>query len=280
MRGRSARKSPGPPCEAADMPEGHTIHRAARIQRGMLAGEPVRASSPQGRFTDGARLLDDLVLTDIDAHGKHLFYRFADDVLLHVHLGLFGRFMTHRSAAPEPRGAIRLRMVGHDGTVDLRGPTACEIIDADQESRLLGRLGPDPLRTDADPEQAWSRISRSRREIGALLMDQSVIAGVGNVYRAEALHVMGIHPAREARSLGRAEFDALWDTVRRMLTDGERAGRIITVTAEDAGMPRSRIPRGERTYVYRQAQCRSCGGPVTSWELAGRRAWACSGCQR
>lgn len=261
------------------MPEGHTIHRAARKQREVLAGDTVAASSPQGRFTDGAALLDGRRLEDIEAHGKHLFYRFEDDLLLHVHLGLFGRFFTHKGDPPDPRGAIRLRLVGRDATIDLRGPTACEIIDDDDEANLLARLGPDPLRADADPERAWARIARSRREIGALVMDQSVMAGVGNVYRAEALHVLGIHPSREGRSLSRVEFDALWATVCRMLADGERAGRIVTVSAEDAGMPRSRIPRGERTYVYRQAACRSCGAPVTSWTLAGRRSWACATCQ-
>ena len=261
------------------MPEGHTIHRAARKQREVLAGAPVQATSPQGRFADGAALLDGRVLRDIEAHGKHLLYRFDDDITMHVHLGLFGRFFTHPAEVPEPRGAIRLRLVGRDAAVDLRGPTACEVLDPDDELRLLARLGPDPLRPDADPDRAWHRISRSKREIGALVMDQSVMAGVGNVYRAEALHVLGIHPSREGRSLTRDEFDALWATVCRMLRDGERAGRIVTVSAADAGMPKSRIPRGERTYVYRQRECRSCGAPVAMWDMAGRRAWACEECQ-
>jgi len=261
------------------MPEGHTIHRAARKQREVLAGAPVQATSPQGRFADGAALIDGRVLRDIEAHGKHLLYRFDDDLTMHVHLGLFGRFFTHRAEVPEPRGAIRLRLVGRDAAVDLRGPTACELLEPDDELTLLARLGPDPLRPDADPDRAWHRISRSKREIGALVMDQSVMAGVGNVYRAEALHVLGIHPSREGRSLTRDEFDALWATVCRMLRDGERAGRIVTVSAADAGMPKSRIPRGERTYVYRQRECRSCGAPVAMWDMAGRRAWACEECQ-
>ena len=262
------------------MPEGHTIHRAARRQAEVLAGGPVATWSPQGRFAEGAALLDGRDLLAVDAVGKHLLYRFADDLVLHVHLGLFGRFDTHRGDPPDPRGSVRLRMQGHGATVDLRGPTACELIDPPEEERLMARLGPDPLRGDAEPERAWRRIHGSRRAIGALLMDQSVLAGVGNVYRAEALHVEGIHPGREGRSLTRDEFDSLWATICRMLREGERAGRIITVSAEDAGVPRSRIPRGERTYVYRQSQCRSCGAAVRAWEMAGRRAWACEECQR
>lgn len=261
------------------MPEGHTIHRAARRHAELLAGHPVHTSSPQGRFTDGAAELDGRRLHEVDAHGKHLLYRFDDDLLLHVHLGLFGRFIIHTGEPPEPRGALRLRMQADGATVDLRGPTACELFDADEEARLLARLGPDPLRPDADPERAWQRIHTSTRPIGALVMDQSVMAGVGNVYRAEALHVQRIHPDREGRSITRPEFDALWATITTMLHDGVRAGRIITVTAEDAGKPRSRLKRGERTYVYKQSACRSCGGEVSVWDMAGRRAWACTICQ-
>ena len=261
------------------MPEGHTIHRAARKHADLLAGAAVGAESPQGRFMEGARAIDGCVLEGVDAHGKHLLYRFPDDLTLHVHLGLFGRFFTHRGVPPEPRGAIRLRLSGLDGAIDLRGPTACELMEPPEVEALLARLGPDPLRADADPERAWHRISRSTRPIGALLMDQSVLAGVGNVYRAESLLVEGIHPERPGREVTRAEFDALWDTLTRMLNDGVRSGRIITVSAEDAGMPRSRIPRGQRTYVYHQTACRRCGGPVRDWQMAARRAWACATCQ-
>lgn len=261
------------------MPEGHTIHRAARDQGRLLAGHAVAATSPQGRFTAGAAAIDGRTLDGVDAHGKHLFYRFDGPLLLHVHLGLFGTFRTHRGEAPEPRGAIRLRLVVPDVAIDLRGPTACELMDPADEATLLARLGPDPLRDDADPERAWARIHRSRRAIGALLMDQSVIAGVGNVYRAEALHVMGIHPMRAGRDVGRDEFDALWRTIDTMLHDGVRSGRIVTVSAADAGKPRSRLRRGERTYVYRQPSCRRCGAKITPWELEGRRAWACPDCQ-
>ncbi len=262
------------------MPEGHTIHRAARDQWRLLGGSRVAATSPQGRFAEGADLLDGRVLEGIDAYGKHLVYRFDDGPLLHVHLGLFGRFTTHRGEPPPPRGAIRLRLEGDACAVDLRGPTTCALIEPDDEVRLIARLGPDPLRSDADPERAYARIARSTRPIGALLLDQSVMAGVGNVYRAEALFVLGIHPERPGRDITRAEFEEIWSTVSQMLRDGVRAGRIITVRPEDAGgVPRSRLRRGERTYVYRQAACRRCGADVLNWDMAGRRAWACPDCQ-
>lgn len=170
-------------------------------------------------------------------------------------------------------------MAGHAGTVDLRGPTTCEILDADDEASLMARLGPDPLRADADQEVVWRRISRSRAAIGTLLMDQSVLAGVGNVYRAESLFWNGIHPVREGRSLSRQEWDALWDTIVTMLRAGVKSDRIVTVDPADSGVPRSRLRRGERTYVYEQARCRRCGGTVEHWDMGGRTAWACPVCQ-
>ena len=261
------------------MPEGHTIHRAAAAHRALMAGHEVAVSSPQGRFADGAAVLDGHVLDGVEAHGKHLFYRWATGDLLHVHLGLFGKFRQHVGDPPEPRPTTRLRMAVPAGAVDLTGPTACALMDEGGLERLLARLGPDPLRADADPERFVARVLRSRAPIGTLLMDQSVIAGVGNVYRAESLFVRGIHPSREGRSLSPQEALGLWETVRDMLRDGVKRGRIITTDAKELGIPRSRMTRADRTYVYRQDACRRCGGPVERWVVAGRNAFACPACQ-
>ncbi len=202
------------------MPEGHTVHRAARRQHSLLAGRPVAASSPQGRFADGAAALDGRVLERVEAAGKHLFYAFDRGEVLHVHLGLFGRFRYHEVPPPEPRGLVRLRLIGAAGAVDLSGPTACDLIGEEGREAILARLGPDPLRADADPERAIASLARRRLPIGAALLDQSIIAGLGNVYRAEVLFTCGIDPAREARSLDRAQLAAVWDESRRMLREG------------------------------------------------------------
>jgi endonuclease VIII len=271
--------TPVPRFTRPHVPEGHTIHRAARTHAALLGGRAVRATSPQGRFTDGAALVDGRVLDRVDAHGKHLLYRFAGGVTVHVHLGLFGRFRVHRGEAPDPRPTVRLRMSAGDATVDLTGPTACEVMEPPAEERLLARLGPDPLRPDADPERFVRRVLGSRAPVGTLLMDQSVVAGVGNVFRAEALLVRGIHPLREGRSLSREEALGLWDTVRGMLEDGVRRGRIVTVDPAEAGRPWSRIPRASRTYVYRRDLCLRCGGDVARWTAGGRNVFACPACQ-
>ena len=111
------------------MPEGHTIHRAARLQRRRFRGEALAVDSPQGRFAGGAARLDGQVLIEVEALGKHLLYRWTSGDTLHVHLGLFGRFRTWSSGAPEPTVGTRLRWVGPSGTLHLSGPTICELID-------------------------------------------------------------------------------------------------------------------------------------------------------
>ncbi|BDE05826.1 endonuclease VIII [Vulcanimicrobium alpinum] len=263
------------------MPEGHTIHRAARIQRGLLAGGAVRVDSPQGRFAHGAALLDGRELLAIDAYGKHLFYAFAGDVWVHVHLGLFGKFRTGTGEPPPPRGAVRMRVSGERGWMTLSGPTACDLVDDNERRLILDRIGPDPLREDARPAAAIARIMRSAAPIGVLLMDQRVVAGIGNVYRAELLFRARISPAAPGRSLARAQILALWKDARMLLRDGEERGRIVTTRPADRPHPRGAVRRGEQYYVYHRTgqPCRICGSTIERAAMAARTLYFCPVCQ-
>lgn len=261
------------------MPEGHTIHRHARLQTKVLEGAPVRVTSPQGRAAEAADALDGRGLERIDAFGKHLLYRFDGAPALHVHLGLFGRFRTFRAPAPPPRNTIRLRFDAGERVIDLSGATASHLMDPAAESLLIGRLGPDPLRAGADPERAWETLRRRRIPISAALLDQSVIAGIGNVYRAEILFACGLDPMLPAKTLKRAEFDEVWETTMAMLKTGERSGRIVTVPATEAGGAPSKLRGRDRVQVYRREHCRRCGTPVRSKEIAARNLFWCPNCQ-
>ena len=202
------------------MPEGHILHRLARLHTERYSGAPVRVSSPQGRFEDGARAVDGRVLVHADAWGKHLFHHYDGGLAVHVHLGFYGAFTDTELPLGEQVGQVRMRMIEARHGSDLRGPAACEVFTEGEVEAVESRLGPDPLRPDADPERAWARMSRSRSPIGSLLMDQSVIAGVGNVYRAEVLFRHNIHPNRAGRNLTRAEFDALWADLVELMEIG------------------------------------------------------------
>ncbi|OOL31973.1 DNA glycosylase [Rhodococcus rhodochrous] len=263
------------------MPEGPALHRLARLHQRHFAGASVRVSSPQGRFADDAALVDGRVLLRAEALGKHLWHHYDNGLTVHVHLGLYGSFTEAPVPLPDPVGQVRMRMVGAEYGTDLRGPTACEVLTPGEVEAIAARIGPDPLRRDAEPERAWTRISKSRSAIGSLLMDQSVISGVGNIYRAEVLFRHGIHPQRPGRDLTRAEFDAVWDDLVVLMRTGVRRGAIHVVRREhDRGAPAYAKGR-PRTYVYRRAgePCRLCTTPVLHSIMQGRNLFWCPACQ-
>ena len=268
------------------MPEGHTIHRHARRHREALVGRTVSTGSPQGRFAEGAKRLDGRTLETVDAHGKHLFYRWEGADILHVHLGLFGKFRVHRAVPPPPPSVnTRLTMAGDGVAIYLAGPTICELIDPEAEEAIRSRLGPDPLRTGSKTKmfaKFLANLGRRRIPIGAALLDQRVVAGMGNVYRAEALFRTGIDPNVPANQLTVQAAHELWMESSRLLRAGEKAGRIITVDLDDVGARRrSDLAREERLYVYGRAgePCRRCGTVISSTEMANRRIWWCPKCQ-
>ena len=160
------------------MPEGHTLLRLARELTEAFGGRPVRVSSPQGRFAADAALVDGSTCLGAESAGKHLFVELAGERFIHVHLGLIGKFDITEGPVVPPVGQVRLRLVSTSSTTgpayaDLRGATLCELIGAAKREQVLDRLGPDPLRVDADPDRAWARIHRSHRPIGELLQRRS-----------------------------------------------------------------------------------------------------------
>jgi endonuclease-8 len=272
------------------MPEGHTLHRLAGELTTAFAGRPVRVGSPQGRFADSAALLDGQVLEGAQAWGKQLFVEFPGERFVHVHLGLIGKFDVHTgvSEVPLPVGQVRLRIVATDASAyaDLRGATACELWTRDQRDAVVARSGPDPIRPDADPLRAWERIRRSRKPIGALLMDQRVLAGVGNVYRAELLFRHRMHPLRPGDTLRVGQWQAMWDDLVALMGEGVLTGRIDTVRPEHTPEAMGRAPRrddhGGEVYVYRRTgqPCLVCGSSVRTAVLEGRNLFWCPSCQR
>jgi len=286
------------------VPEGHTIHAlAARLNR-TLGGHQIGVTSPQGRFAADAALLDGRTLDLASARGKHLFVD-VEDLILHVHLGLIGSFhVKHHATAGEPTSPARLRITGPDHVAELRGPMICGLIDEQRRESVLAKLGPDPL---YDPDvagdgegRAWTRISKSRKTIAELLMDQSIVAGVGNVYRCEVLFRHRIDPFTPGKDLGRRLWTVLWDDLVTLLPLGMAFSQILTIqdqvdaaaemVADGSSLAITEALTGERlgdhferrfhTYQRTGEACDRCGRRIQERLLGGRTLYWCPGCQR
>jgi len=268
------------------MPEGHTLFRLAADLNAVFAERTVEVTSPQGRFAEGAAAVDGHVFERAESAGKHLFAEFSNGMIVHVHLGLIGMFAIQDGPPPDPVGALRLRIVSPDAYADLRGAIICDLIDADKRALILTKLGPDPLRTDADPDKAFVRIRKSKKPIGSLLMDQSVLAGVGNVYRAETLFRARLSPMTPGTKMSRRRWDSMWADLVDLMEYGVQTGRIDTVLPEHEPDAMGRDARvddhGGEVYVYRRhgQACHVCGGTIKTKVLEGRNLFWCPSCQR
>lgn len=270
------------------MPEGHVLHRAARLQGKRFNGEVVSVSSPQGRFREGADRLNGQMLETIEAKGKHLFYRFDSGDEMHVHLGLFGKFRVQKQPEPgEPEPAVspncRVLMETETDRLHLAGPNQCEVLEPWEADEVRARLGPDPIQAPPDgAEQFYDLLQRRSIPIGKAIMVQEVISGIGNIYRSELLFQIGLDPWRRSKDVHPETAELLWEQSVLELKAGERIGKIITTEPEDFGRQRRRdLKRDERLYVYKRAgrPCRRCGDDIVAADIDGRNVWWCDRCQ-
>jgi len=334
------------------VPEGHSVHRIARQFGVNFVDTRVAVSSPQGRFAQGAALLDGQQMIDARAVGKQMFLEFEDERWLRVHLGIYGawdfagdiridpaiqihgtgdahlrygqtgEYSRASSAAPvdreaedsvssigaprrtrvrmaehdkqsqaswvfppEPVGQVRVRLLNERVCADLRGPTVCEVLTPAEVDAVIQRLGPDPANanTEAEMLRFVERAAKKKTPIGLVLMDQSVVAGIGNIYRAEMLFRAGLDPHTPANTLDRAVLEELWRDWAKLLDIGITVGQMMTIdglTGEQ--YQRALVDRDERHWVYKRegTPCKRCGTNITLEEMGGRKLYWCSGCQQ
>lgn len=292
------------------MPEGHTVHRVARLFRRTFVGHSLAASSPQGRFSQGACLLDGRVMDDAWAVGKQLFAAFGGDWVLRVHLGIYGAWSVHgvsetqslgaprkspsleeglrqvtaEDFPPEPVGQVRLRLMSESVVADLRGPTACEVMTPEEASQWASTLGPDPLVGEDGPnrDRFIERMSKTSTPVGVALMNQKIVSGIGNVYRAELLFRHRVDPFVPARSLSAEQLGRLWDDWGVLLRRGVTSG--VMVTRDDlspAGAKKALRSRKLRHFVYKREgeACVVCGFEVVMAPMQARKLYYCPHCQ-
>ncbi|MDK8709180.1 MULTISPECIES: Fpg/Nei family DNA glycosylase [Corynebacterium] len=296
------------------MPEGHVIHRLADEFTRIFGTQRLHITSPQGRFATEATLVDGSRLERAEAFGKHLFLHFdaaSDEHIIYIHLGLIGhlRFEDREKVW----GQIRLRIETladddandsgtktrstsaaegnsdsgnpHNLAANLRGPQWCRLITDEEYAIAVGKIGEDPIRDDADPKQVWTKVQRSKRSIGSLLMDQKLFAGVGNIYRAEVLFRHQQSPFTPGNAIDRSVFFAMWEDLVALMRQGVVDGEINTVRAEHTPEVMHRPARddehGGEVYVYRRAgdDCYVCGSDIAMKAYEGRNLFWCPTCQ-
>jgi endonuclease-8 len=331
------------------MPEGHSVHRIARQFDRNFVGRATSASSPQGRFAEGAAVIDGREMLAARAVGKQMFLRFDGDVWLRVHLGLYGAWdfageilvdptiasangrmgqTNQRGTELEPVfdaagenaltsigaprrargrvrmseqttglsgdddlpwpppvvGQVRLRLLTDVTCADLRGPTACVLQSPDQVQAVIDGLGPDPLVDDVDEgeERFTAVVRRKATPIGLQLMDQAVVSGIGNVYRAELLFRARLNPHTPGREVPEETVRALWRDWTRLLRIGVDTGQMMTMDDLDPEAYRlAMASRDDRHWVYHRAglPCRVCGTEIALEEMATRKLYWCPRCQ-
>jgi endonuclease-8 len=331
------------------MPEGHSVHRIARQFDRNFVGKTMLAASPQGRFAEGAAVLNGREAISVQAVGKQMFLEAEGDVWLRVHLGLYGawdfagdilvdptiasangrmgqtnqrgtvvdeeilddagenslasigaprRTRVHVRMSEQTKGLadeglewpppvvgqVRLRLMTDITAADLRGPTACVLQTPEEMLASVAKLGPDPLVGDPalNEERFVQAVRKKQTVIALLLMDQAVVSGIGNVYRAEMLFRQRLNPHTPGREVPEDVVRALWRDWVRLLAIGVETGQMMTMDDLSPDAYRAAMAsRDDRHWVYHRAglPCRICGTEIALEEIGARKLYWCPRCQ-
>lgn len=268
------------------MPEGQVSHRNAGRLTALTSGPLTRVETPHPRL--GAQLIPERLAGDrvarAEAVGKHHLLHFESGRRLHSHLRMSGAWIVRPAGRGLPGGDLYLALWTESACAGLYRCPATRLLEPHEpRPGPIAALGPDLLALDVDPGPAMARRLAAcdpDRAIGDALLDQRVVAGLGNVYRAETLFLAGIHPWRPVGQVSTDDAHALGATAAELMRAGVReGGKIRTHTPHGAGAPG---PRSHWAYGRAGRPCRRCGTPIESrgQGSANRTAYWCPGCQR
>ncbi len=275
------------------MPEGDTIFRAARTLHRALAGQVVtrfETQLPALARVDADHSISGRTVESVKASGKWLLMQFSGDLTLLTHMLMSGSWHIYRPGETWQRGRFHMRIVVETASFVAVGfdvPIA-EFHSGASLVRREGfnRLGPGILADDFDEASAVRCLAeRPELEIGVVLLNQSVLAGIGNVFKSEVCFLAGVNPFQKIGELTASQMGSLVHTARRLMQAniGDSAGdRIVTYS----GLRRTtgRSDPSARLWVYGRAgePCRKCGTIIVSRRqgLGARVTFWCPACQR
>lgn len=273
------------------MPEGDTIYRTAEVLRRALEGDVVVAA----RGRPGGAQLERVIgrrVSGIDTRGKHLLIDFDSGLTLHTHLRMNGAWHRYRPGErwkADPSAAVAVIETDRTVAVCFEAPTV-ELMErrAVALHPVLSRLGPDLLDSSFDFDLAYERLHAPDRDaltIAEALLDQNVVAGIGNVYRSEILFIERTDPFAPARSIGRADAQRLIESAIGLLRANLDGGERITMPDASGASPGSRVGRrNPRKWVYARTgrPCWRCGHSIRATRIGDlpRRLYWCPTCQR
>jgi len=273
------------------MPEGDTIFRAARTLHRALSGKPVvrfESVLPGLTRVDEDRPLAGRIVEQVRSVGKHLLMQFSGDLVLRTHMKMNGSWHIYRPGErwQQPRLAMRVLVATADfEAVGFSIPVAEFLTTRELERhRELRALGPDLLAGGFDAEAAFARArERPEVEIADALLNQRVMAGVGNVYKSEVLYACRVNPFTLVAHITDADLTCLIDTARRVLLANVSTGLAPMTTYTGYRRTTRRDDPAERLAVYGRARmpCRRCGTPIAVKAQGpdARLTYWCPGCQ-
>ena len=259
------------------MPEGDTILRSATTLRARLVGKKVLRWESTLPAIARARMVGRMV-ERVEAVGKNLFIMFDDRRSLHTHMRMTGSWHVYPQSIDVRKlpGSARI-LIEVDGCIAVcfSAPVIRLLSDAEVD-REVKTLGPDILSPEFEPDEAAHRIVAEKdRPIGEVVMDQSVIAGIGNVYKSESLYIARIDPFASCAALGFDRVRALVGHARRIMKRNVAPG---------SGMRTTRIGAGGRHWVYRRSgePCFTCGDRIRMLRQGAqkRSTYYCPRCQK
>ncbi|MFT4035511.1 MAG: DNA-formamidopyrimidine glycosylase family protein [Patulibacter sp.] len=253
------------------MPEGDTIANAAQRLRPILLGAVPQIDARHPPLHSWPQRLAGRSVTAIDTHGKHLFVRFEGELAIHSHLRMTGAWQTGAIGerwGRAPRRAWLILRAGDHEAVQFDGPVL-ELLTGlrARSDRRLARLGPDILAADFDEREFLRRLRADdpTRPFGDALLDQSIVAGLGNIWRAEACFDAALSPWHACGEVSDEQALAAIRAVRPRMAASARSGA-----------------RHPALHIYLRTRCTRCGGPVSTAGMGddNRTAYWCPTCQR